>query len=211
MSAWGDHIGRDCVHALGISGFTIVSGCYGFGHGLRQEVPRLGTRSAGARGAAMAEWENSWPEAEAALREAARVHAAALSREKDVMRQATRRAHASEKALRALPAALDRALAAETAYKLLQEQKGSPARPAPGPRDDGLVSEQAAAAAAAEAAEAAAAGAEIESEALCTLLCGELEHLEAQCAERETEHARENGALQQRWRDSDEAHKARQA
>jgi hypothetical protein len=57
----------------------------------------------------MAEWENSWPEAEAALREAARVHAAALSREKDVMRQATRRAHASEKALRALPAALERA------------------------------------------------------------------------------------------------------
>eukprot|EP00966_Prymnesium_polylepis_P118624 2742360-Prymnesium_polylepis.1 len=158
----------------------------------------------------MGDWENSWPEAQAALREAARVHAAALSREKDVMRQATRRAHASEKALRALPAALERALMAEAALKQLQEQKGTPVRPA-AQREEGTVSEQAAAAAAAEAAEAAAAGVEEESEGFRNILRAELESLEAESTERETEHRREAEELQQRWRDSDEAHKARQA
>lgn len=159
----------------------------------------------------MAEWENSWPEAEAALREAARVHAAALSREKDVMRQATRRAHASEKALRALPAALERALAAESALKQLQEQKGLPTRTAIVHHEEASVSEQAAAAAAAEAAEAAAAGAEEESEAFRAMLRAEIDNLEGECAAREAAHKLEVEELQQRWRDSDAAHKARQA
>ena len=157
----------------------------------------------------MAEWENSWPEAEAALREAAKAHATALSREKDVMRQATRRAHATEKALRALPAALERALTAESALRTLQEQKGGPVRSAPPPLE-GMVSEQAAAAAAAESAEAAAAGVESEAETHLAMLSSELEYLERDGAEREEEHVRCTSELLEQRRLADAAQDARQ-
>ncbi|KAL3893617.1 MAG: hypothetical protein SGPRY_014104 [Prymnesium sp.] len=157
----------------------------------------------------MSDWENSWPEAEAALREAARVHAAALSREKEVTRLATRRAHAAEKALRALPAALERARAAEEALRQLGEQQGSlPVRPLV--NEDSLVSEQAAASAAADAAEAAAAGSEAESEAYCEAISVELVQLELLQREREAHHQREMAALREEMRVAHDAHQEKE-
>ena len=49
-----------------------------------------------------ATWEESWPEAEQALKEAAKQHAAMLSREREAKLLAQQRARAAEKALRAL-------------------------------------------------------------------------------------------------------------
>ena len=74
---------------------------------------------------ASASWEDSWPEAEQALQEAAREHAKMLSKERDAAMHAQRRARAAEKALRALPAALQRAQTAEAALRELLAESGS--------------------------------------------------------------------------------------
>lgn len=179
-------------------------------YGSRLRVTEVRHRESAREHDNMAEWENSWPEAEAALREAARVHAAALSREKDVMRQATRRAHAAEKALRALPAALERAVAAENALRSFQEKKGMAMRSAPPQEsDEGIVSEQAAAAAVAEGVEAATVASEAEADAYCSLLCAELETLEVLGAEREADHARVVGELTEQRRLAEAEHDLR--
>ena len=100
-------------------------------------------------------WEEAWPEAEDALKQAAREHAAMLSREREKAMTASRKARASEKALRALPAALQRAQTAEAALRELQElhnpPTGSTSKPPPPPLEPAAISEEAAAAATAAA------------------------------------------------------------
>jgi DNA repair exonuclease SbcCD ATPase subunit len=119
-------------------------------------------------------WEDSWPEAEQALKDAAVRHAALLSKERESRLQAQRRAGTAEKALRALPGAMQRAQTAEAALRELQAQfdamRGEPSKssaPPPPPSERAAISEEAAAAAAAAAAEEAAAAVEVESTARC--------------------------------------------
>ena len=119
-------------------------------------------------------WEQAWPEAEQALKEAAKHHAAMLMKESTAAREAQRRARAAEKALGALPAALQRAATAEAALRELQaisaaspsaHVMGSPSIPQPPPPSErASISEEAAAAATAEAVDAAVGATEDEAE-----------------------------------------------
>ena len=75
-------------------------------------------------------WEESWPEAEDALKQAAREHAAMISKERQKTMTANRKARASEKALRALPAAMQRAETAEAAVTSAAVVRSQGCRPA---------------------------------------------------------------------------------
>ena len=114
-------------------------------------------------------WEESWPEAEDALKQAAREHAAMISKERQKTMTANRKARASEKALRALPAAMQRAETAEAALCELQE-KHHPSlssasiakKPPPAPSEPAAISEEAAATATLAAVETVVAATEAE-------------------------------------------------
>jgi hypothetical protein len=130
-------------------------------------------------------WEEAWPEAEDALKQAAREHAAMLSREREKAMTASRKARASEKALRALPAALQRAQTAEAALRELQElhnpPTGSTSKPPPPPLEPAAISEEAAAAATAAAVETAIEATETEARAREEALNAEAKALDEQC------------------------------
>ena len=134
---------------------------------------------------------------EMALREAAQLHAAEITRERSAAREAAQRAQKLEAALRALPQALQRAEAAEAALKALQvrldgQLVGSDAKAllreairsfdAPDGSVGSVAATQAAAQAASAGWEAASAAARAEEDALVDLLGMELAVSEAATA-----------------------------
>ncbi len=87
---------------------------------LELEVSFVSTIVASHTMADVGTWEESWPEAEEALKQAAAEHAAVLSKARSDALSAQRRARAAEVALRALPAAVQRAEVAEASLREMQ-------------------------------------------------------------------------------------------